>query len=105
MGPPFKDTPIIFNIQAYVKRIQYILWHHILIHFPLLQKTISVFTGTYKTLPQRNCRRKVKDKRDLLRRVSTNEEAESAVSKGLIPILLPYELSEQFSSIPPFAEP
>ena len=40
-------------------------------------------------------------KRDLIRRVSTNEEAESAVSKGLIPILLPYELSEQFSSIPP----
>ena len=41
-------------------------------------------------------------KRDLIRRVSTNEEAELAVSKGLIPILLPYELSEQFSSIPPF---
>ena len=41
-------------------------------------------------------------KRDLVRRVSTNEEAESAVSRGLIPILLPYELSEQFSSIPPF---
>ncbi len=41
------------------------------------------------------------DKRDLIRRVSTNEEAESAVSRGLIPILLPYELSEQFSSIPP----
>jgi hypothetical protein len=40
-------------------------------------------------------------KRDLIRRVSTNEEAESAVSKGLIPILFPYELSEQFSSIPP----
>jgi hypothetical protein len=40
-------------------------------------------------------------KKDLIRRVSTNEEAESAVSKGLIPILLPYELSEQFSSIPP----
>jgi len=41
------------------------------------------------------------DKRDLIRRVSTNEEAESAVSRGLIPILPPYELSEQFSSIPP----
>jgi len=40
-------------------------------------------------------------KGDLIRRVSTNEEAESALSKGLIPILLPYELSEQFSSIPP----
>ncbi len=39
--------------------------------------------------------------RDLIRRVSTNEEAESAVSRGFIPILLPYELSEQFSSIPP----
>jgi hypothetical protein len=46
----------------------------------------------------------LKDKRDLLRRVSTNEEAESAVSKGLIPILLPYELSEQFSSIPPLQD-
>ena len=41
-------------------------------------------------------------KRDLIRRVSTNEEAESAVSKGFIPLLLPYELSEQFGSIPPF---
>jgi hypothetical protein len=40
-------------------------------------------------------------KRDLIRRVSTNEETESAVSSGLIPMLLPYELSEQFSSIPP----
>ncbi len=40
-------------------------------------------------------------KRDLIRRVFTREEAESAVSKGLIPILLPYELSEQFGSIPP----
>jgi hypothetical protein len=40
-------------------------------------------------------------KRDLIRRVSTNKEAELAVSKGFIPILLPYELSEQFSSIPP----
>jgi len=40
-------------------------------------------------------------KRDLIRRVSTNEEVESAVSKGLIPILLPYELSEQFGSISP----
>jgi len=39
-------------------------------------------------------------KRDLVRRVFTNEEAKSAVLKGLIPILLPYELSEQFSSIP-----
>jgi len=41
-------------------------------------------------------------KRDLIRRVSTKEEAELAVSRGLVPILLPYELSEQFSSIPPF---
>jgi hypothetical protein len=39
-------------------------------------------------------------KRDLVRRVSTDEEAKAAVSKGLIPLLLPYELSEQFSSIP-----
>jgi hypothetical protein len=40
-------------------------------------------------------------KKDLIRRVSTNEEAAWAVSKGLIPILLPYELSGQFDSIPP----
>ena len=40
-------------------------------------------------------------KRDLIRRVSTNEEAESAVSKGFVPLLLPYELAEQFGSIPP----
>ncbi len=39
-------------------------------------------------------------KGDLIRRVSTNEEAKSAIAKGLIPILLPYELLEQFSSIP-----
>ena len=39
-------------------------------------------------------------KGDLIRRVSTNEEAKAAIAKGLIPILLPYELAEQFSSIP-----
>jgi hypothetical protein len=43
-------------------------------------------------------------KRDLIRRVSTNEEANSAASKGLIPILLPNELSERFSSIPSLQE-
>ncbi len=39
-------------------------------------------------------------KGDLVRRVSTNEEAKAAIAKGFIPILLPYELAEQFSSIP-----
>jgi hypothetical protein len=42
------------------------------------------------------------EKRDVVRRVFTNEEAEAAVSRGLIPIVLPYELSDQFNSIPPF---
>ena len=37
-------------------------------------------------------------KRDLIRRVSTNEEADSAVSKGLIPILLPYRMNSQSNS-------
>jgi len=45
----------------------------------------------------------LEEKKDLVRKVFTNEEAEAAVSKGLIPIVLPYELSEQINSIPPFA--
>jgi hypothetical protein len=44
----------------------------------------------------------LKDKKDLVRRVSTHEEMESAVSKGLIPILVPYEISDRFTSIPLF---
>lgn len=44
----------------------------------------------------------LKDKKDLIRRVSTHEEAESAISRGLIPIVIPNEISERFSSIPPF---
>mgnify|MGYP001073394803 CR=1 FL=1 len=46
----------------------------------------------------------LEEKKDLVRRVFTNEEAEMAVSKGLIPIMLPYELSEQFNSIPPLED-
>ena len=42
----------------------------------------------------------LEEKKDLVRRVFTNEEAEAAVSRGLIPIVLPYELSDQFNSIP-----
>jgi hypothetical protein len=42
----------------------------------------------------------LEEKKGLVRRVFTNEEAEAAVSRGLIPIVLPYELSEQFNSIP-----
>jgi len=45
----------------------------------------------------------LKDKRDLIRRVSSHEEAESAVSKGLIALVLPHELSDQVGSIPSFA--
>jgi hypothetical protein len=37
---------------------------------------------------------------DLIRRVSTDEEAKSAVAKGLIPMLLPYEVLGLFNSIP-----
>ncbi len=48
---------------------------------------------------------RLEDKRELIRRVSTHEEAESAISMGLIPILLPYELSEQVSTIPSFSKP
>ena len=46
----------------------------------------------------------LEEKKGLVRRVFTNEEAEAAVSRGLIPIVLPYELSEQFNSIPPLEE-
>jgi hypothetical protein len=44
----------------------------------------------------------LKDKKDLIRRVSTHEEAESAISIGLIPIVIPNEISDRFSSITPF---
>jgi hypothetical protein len=46
----------------------------------------------------------LEEKKGLVRRVFTNEEAEAAVSRGLIPIVLPYELSEQFNSILPLEE-
>lgn len=44
----------------------------------------------------------LEDKKDLIRRVSSHEEAESAISRGVIPIVIPHEISERFSSIPPF---
>ncbi|MDI6890280.1 MAG: hypothetical protein QMC83_04985 [Thermodesulfovibrionales bacterium] len=40
------------------------------------------------------------EKRDLIRRVTSHEEVERAISQGLIPLLLPYEISDRFSSIP-----
>lgn len=40
------------------------------------------------------------EKRDLIRRVTSHEEVERATSQGLIPLLLPYEISDRFSSIP-----
>jgi hypothetical protein len=41
------------------------------------------------------------EKRDLIRRVTSYEEVERATSQGLIPLLLPSEISDRFSSIPP----
>jgi len=46
----------------------------------------------------------LEEMKDHVRRVFTSEEAEAAVSRGLIPIVLPYELSEQFNSIPPLED-
>lgn len=43
----------------------------------------------------------LKDKKEFIRRVSTHEEVESAISKGLIPMLIPSEISDRFSSIRP----
>jgi hypothetical protein len=44
----------------------------------------------------------LKDKKGLIRRVSTHDEVENAISRGLIPMVVPHEISERFSSIPPF---
>jgi len=41
----------------------------------------------------------IKDKKELIRRVSTHEEVGSAISKGLIPMLIPGEILDRFSSI------
>jgi hypothetical protein len=43
----------------------------------------------------------LKEKKDLIRRVSTPEEVEIAISRGLIPMVVPHEISERFSSISP----
>ncbi len=40
------------------------------------------------------------EKKDLIRRVTSHEEVEKAASRGLIPLLLPHEISDRFSSIP-----
>jgi len=40
------------------------------------------------------------EKRDFIRRVTSHEELERAISQGLIPLLLPYEISDRFSGIP-----
>lgn len=42
----------------------------------------------------------LKDKKDSIRRVSTPEEVEVAVSRGLIPMVVPNEILDRFSSIP-----
>jgi hypothetical protein len=42
------------------------------------------------------------EKRDLMRRVTSHEEIERAISRGFIPMVIPHEISERFSSIPPF---
>ncbi|MGQ9570840.1 MAG: hypothetical protein ACUVUQ_08375 [Thermodesulfovibrionales bacterium] len=40
------------------------------------------------------------EKRDLIRRVTSHEEIEKATARGLIPLLLPHEIFDRFSSIP-----
>ena len=42
----------------------------------------------------------LRDKKDLIRRVTTHDEVESAVSKGLVPMMIPQEISDRFSDIP-----
>jgi hypothetical protein len=41
----------------------------------------------------------IKDKKELIRRVSTHEEVERAISQGLIPMLIPGEILDRFDSI------
>jgi len=43
----------------------------------------------------------LKDKKDFIRRVSSPEETEVALSRGLIPMIVPHEISDRFSSISP----
>jgi hypothetical protein len=42
----------------------------------------------------------LEDKKDLIRRVTAPDEIELAVSRGLIPMVIPHEISDRFSSIP-----
>ncbi len=41
------------------------------------------------------------DKKDLIRLITTPEEVEVAISRGLIPLIVPHEISDRFSSISP----
>ena len=43
----------------------------------------------------------IEDKKDLIRRVTTPDEVDFAISRGLIPIVIPHEISDHFSSILP----
>jgi hypothetical protein len=43
----------------------------------------------------------LEDKKDLIRRVTTPDEGEVAISRGLIPLVIPHEISDRFSSISP----
>jgi hypothetical protein len=43
----------------------------------------------------------LEDKKDLIRRVTTPDEVEFAISRGLIPMVIPHEISDRFSSISP----
>ena len=43
----------------------------------------------------------LKDKKDLIRRVSTPEEVEGALSRGLIPMVVPHEISDRFHTVSP----
>jgi len=42
----------------------------------------------------------LEDKKDFIRRVTTPDEVEFAISRGLIPMVIPHEISDRFSSIP-----
>jgi hypothetical protein len=44
----------------------------------------------------------LQEKKDLIRRVASYEEGLSAVSQGLIPMFMPYELSKEVETIPSF---
>ena len=43
----------------------------------------------------------LEDKKDLIWRVTTSDDVEFAISTGFIPMVIPHEISDRFSSIPP----